>query len=192
MKVLVVYAHPDPDSFNAAIHEQVCSELQQAGHEVHDLDLYREKFQASMSREEREKYMTQENVRGIENQVARLRWADALVFVYPTWWMGPPAILKGWFDRVWLPGVAATFANGVVEPGLTNIKKIMVITTQGSSRWRMFAIGNPPKKMFKLSLKACTRCRDIQWLALYSMDKNTDLQRKHFLEKVRSRIKAIR
>ena len=191
MKVLVVYAHPVSESFNSAIHELACDELIKAGHEVHDLDLYEEGFQAAMSSDEREKYMTSDNVKGLEQHVARLRWADALVFVYPTWWMGPPAILKGWLDRVWLPGVAAKFCNGVVEPGLTNIKKVMVITTQGSSRWRMFAIGNPPKKMFKLSLKACTRYRKLEWLTLYSMDKNSGKDRSRFLEKVRRKLKAF-
>lgn len=188
MKILVVYAHPNPESFNAAIHQQVCEDLKSADHQVHSIDLYAEDFEASMSRTEREKYMTPENTQGLEDHVAKLRWADALVLVYPTWWMGPPAILKGWLDRVWLPGIVATFSEGKVQPGLTNIRKIMVITTQGASKWRMTLIGNPPRKMFKYSMKACTKAASFEWLALYSMDSATDEKRARFLEKVRKRI----
>ena len=150
-KILVIYAHPNPESFNAAIKEQVVTTLIEAGHQVNVLDLYNQQFAASLSLEERLRYMTKENTEGLEQEICRLRWADSLVFVYPTWWMGPPAILKGWLDRIWLPGIAAKFNTGVVEPGLTKIKTIVVITTQGSSWWRMKLIGNPPRKMMKLS-----------------------------------------
>lgn len=105
--------------------------------------------------------------------------------------MGPPAILKGWFDRVWLPGIAADFGEQGVTPKLTNLKKILVITTQGSSKLRMNLILNPPRLMMKLSLKACTRCKNIDWLAMYSMDKASDQKRKDFLEKVRHKIASF-
>ena len=184
MNVLVVYAHPNPESYNAALFKLTCDQLAQAGHTVHPLDLYDCDFEARMSCEERISYMTEDNTQGIEDHVAKLKWAEAVVFVYPTWWMGPPAILKGWLDRVWLPGVVATFGPNGVQPGLTNIKKFLIITTQGSSHWRMTLVGNPPRKMFKLSLKAVSKCKDIKWLALYSMDKNTEEDREQFMEKV--------
>jgi putative NADPH-quinone reductase len=191
MNILVVYAHPDPESYNASLFKLACQELEQAGHKVHPLDLYACDFEARMSRSERESYMTKDNTVGIEDHVAKLRWAEALVFVYPTWWMGPPAILKGWLDRVWLPGVAATFGPNGVQPGLTNIQKIMIVTTQGASRWRMAVIGNPPRKMFKLSLKSVTGCKDIQWEALYSMDKNTEKDREGFITRLTKKLKAF-
>ena len=190
-KTLVVYAHPNPESFNAAIKAQVESTLKEAGHEVNVLDLYQENFTAVMSKDERLRYTTSDNTTGIEQEVCRLRWAEALVLVYPTWWSGPPAILKGWLDRVWLPGIAAKFNGGVVEPGLTKIRTVVVITTQGSSWWRMKLIGNPPRKMLKLSLRACTRFRRFHWLALYSMDKNTQQQRERFLQKVKTRLPKL-
>ena len=191
MKVLVVYAHPNPKSFNAAILRQTEDDLGKAGHEVHVLDLYQEGFEASMSREERERYMTRDNTDGIEQHVARLRWAEAIVFIYPTWWMGPPAILKGWLDRIWLPGIAAKFDDGKVKPGLTKIRKILVITTQGASKWRMAAIGNPPRRMFRLSLKLITGGVKADWMALYSMDKATSEQRIAFLKKVQKRVMKL-
>ena len=190
-KILVVYAHPNPESFNAAIKNQVEGTLVEAGHEVNVLDLYQQNFSATMTLKERLGYMTSDNTTGIEQEVCRLRWAEALVLVYPTWWSGPPAILKGWLDRVWLPGVAAKFNTGVVEPGLTKIRTVVVITTQGSSWWRMKLIGNPPRKMMKLCIRACTRFRRFHWLALYRMDKNTQQQREQFLLKLKTRLPKL-
>lgn len=191
MNVLIVFAHPVPESFNASIFELVCRELKQGGHQVDSLDLYQENFQPSLSGEERRQYMGKDNTAHVERYVHQLKWADALVMVYPTWWMGPPAILKGWLDRVWLPSVVAEFGPDGVKPRLTNLRKILVITTQGSSWWRMTLIANPPRLMMKLCLKACTKCRDIQWLALYSMDKATESKLSRFLEKVRHRIQQF-
>ena len=188
MNVLVVFAHPNPESYGASLHRDVLEGLLSAGHQVRDLDLYAEGFEPRLSPGEREAYMKGGDLTGIESHVESLQWAEALVFVYPTWWMGQPAILKGWFDRVWLPGVVAEFGAEGVKPKLTQIRKIMVITTQGSSRWRMMLIGNPPKKMLKLSLWACTRCRDIQWHALYNMDKIGDAERKGFLKKIKQAV----
>lgn len=190
-KILVVYAHPNPESYNSAIKNQVVQTLGEAGHLVNVLDLYQEGFEARMSQEERLRYMTKDNTNGLEQEICRLRWADSLVLVYPTWWMGPPAILKGWLDRVWLPGIAAKFETGAVVPGLTNIQRVVVITTQGSSWWRMKLIGNPPRKMMRLSIWSCTRFKRFHWLALYSMDKSTRQGRVRFLEKLNQKLPKI-
>lgn len=188
MKTLVVFAHPVPESYNASIFKVVCDELKEKGHELQTLDLYEENFEPRMSEIERKNYMEKDNTSTVDKYVKQLQWADALIMVYPTWWMGPPAILKGWLDRVWLPSVVADFGTNGVTPKLTSLKKILVITTQGASRWRMTLISNPPRKMMRLSLKAVTKCRDIDWLALYSMDKIAKPQLSQFLEKVRQKI----
>ena len=189
MNILVVFAHPNPESFNGVICQQVCTQLTEQGHQVDLLDLYQNGFEPCMSRAERLIYMERDkNIKTVEAYVKQLRWADALVLVYPTWWMGPPAILKGWFDRVWLPHVVAEFSNGKVQPKLTNIKKIMVITTQGASKWRMFMAMNAPKLMLKASLKACTSYKNFNWLSLYSMDKSTDAERGRFLKIINKKI----
>ena len=191
MNVLVVYAHPNPESFNATIYKLVRSELQACGHQIQCLDLYKEAFESCMSQQEWVVYMTKDNTDDKNVYIDQLKWAEALVLIYPTWWMGQPAIMKGWFDRIWLPGIAASFGPEGVQPGLTNIKKIMVITTQGSSRWRMMLIGNPPKKMMKLMLKACTKSPVFKWVALNSMDKITAPELSAFLKKVRGKIRAF-
>ena len=188
MNILVVYAHPNPESFNSSIQKLVCKELSVQGHQVDLLDLYQDSFDPCMSRNERERYMGNDYTLDISDYVQQLQQADALVLVYPTWWMGPPAILKGWFDRIWLPSVVAEFGSDGVKAKLTNIKKIMIITTQSSSCLRMNIIGNPPRFMMKTSLRICTKCKDIQWLALYSIDKIDEAARVKFLGKIKSKL----
>ncbi|OED44848.1 hypothetical protein ACH42_06545 [Endozoicomonas sp. (ex Bugula neritina AB1)] len=188
MRVLVVYAHPNPESFNNSIQLLVCSELKTLGHEVELLDLYQNNFNPCMSREERASYMSKDNTRPVEPYVQQLQKADALVMVYPTWWMGPPAILKGWLDRVWLPSVVAEIGPNGVAAKLTNIKKILIITTQGSSGLRMNLLGNPPKLMMKACLKICTKSKEIDWMALYKMDKIDNAARVKFLNKIQAKL----
>ena len=98
MKVLVIYAHPDPESFNASIHREVGEGLKKAGHDIRDLDLYAENFEPRLSCEERQVYMQGGKLDGIEYHVESLQWADALIFIYPTWWMGAAGYFKkaGW------------------------------------------------------------------------------------------------
>ncbi len=191
MNILVVYAHPNPNSFNSTIKDRVSTQLQQQGHRVELLDLYEDNFQPCMSGQERDSYMDKDNTQTVSSYVEQLQNSDALVMIYPTWWMGPPAILKGWFDRVWLPSVVAEFGAEGVKPKLTNIRKIAVITTQGSSWLRMNLIGNPPRFMMKLCLKICTGCKDIHWLALYSVDKIDEKGRTQFLEKIKRKLPRL-
>src|ERR1700675_692858 len=124
MRVLVIYAHPLGDSFDAALHQAVLAALRRGGHEVDDCDLYAEGFDPVLSAAERRAYNTPNpDLGGVATHVARLRAAEALAVCFPTWWSGMPAILKGWFDRVWAQGVAFHLpeGGGAIRPGLANI-----------------------------------------------------------------------
>jgi NAD(P)H dehydrogenase (quinone) len=116
MRVLVIYCHPTETSFASELHRAVLGALRGRGHEVTDLDLYADGFRPAMSREERQEYEDDparyhETVAKYASQLAR---AEAVVAVYPTWWYGLPAMLKGYFDRVWAPGIAFDIgADGV-------------------------------------------------------------------------------
>src|SRR5215470_1945688 len=150
MRVHVVYAHPSPNSFAAAIHGRVVGGLKVSGHDVDDLDLYSEQFEPVLTLSEREAYYKAgANFPGVAKYVERLRAAEALVLCFPTWWYGMPAILKGWFDRVWLPGVAfhSPADGGPIKPGLTNIRKLAVVTTYNSPRWFMRLYMREPGKI---------------------------------------------
>jgi NAD(P)H dehydrogenase (quinone) len=107
MRVLVIYCHPVAESFASAAHRTVLEGLAEAGHEVTDVHLYAEHFDPVMSRQERLDYLnTERNERLVQRYDDQLAVAEALVLVYPSWWYGVPAMLKGYFDRVWQPGVA--------------------------------------------------------------------------------------
>jgi NAD(P)H dehydrogenase (quinone) len=189
MKVHVIYAHPIEESFSAAIHRTVIETLARSGHEVRDLDLYACGFDPRLSRQELLAHYTPGlNEVGVKDHVENLRWADALVFLFPTWWYGMPAILKGYLDRVWLPGVAFHLPadGGRIRPGLTNIAKLAAVTTHGSPWWFMkFWMREPGKAVLFRGLKPLLApgCRKA-WLAHGSMDKSTPESRRRFLAKV--------
>ena len=125
MRVLVIFCHPVESSYNAALHAEVVTQLKLAGHEVDDCDLYAENFNPVMSREERLGYHeVPDNEKPVQSYVDRLRNAEALVFCFPTWCFGLPAMLKGYFDRVLMPGVAFDLSDPQnVKPSLTHIGK---------------------------------------------------------------------
>ena len=131
MRVLVVHAHPVASSYNAALHERAVAALGRAGHDVDDLDLHGEAFPPVMTAEERLAYHDPAvNASAVAHYVARLRRAEALVWIFPVWTFGVPAIMKGFLDRVFLPGVAFHLRDdGRVVPGLDNVRKLAVVTT---------------------------------------------------------------
>lgn len=107
MRALVVYCHPREGSFTSAVRDLVLEKLAARGSEVRVTDLYAGSFDPILSVKELEGYETcPDNCASVEADVADLRWCDTLIFIYPTWWYGLPAILKGWLDRVFLPDVA--------------------------------------------------------------------------------------
>src|SRR3954471_18071536 len=101
MKILYVYCHPLPESFHAAIRGEALAGLKEAGHTVDLCDLYAEKFDPVMSGEERREYHDlSKNQLRVAGYVQRLREADAVICQFPVWSFGPPAMLKGWMDRL--------------------------------------------------------------------------------------------
>ncbi len=127
---------------------------------------------------------------GLEDHAAALRRAEALLLVYPTWWFGPPAMLKGWLDRVWLPGVAFRLDGpGELRPLLTNIRRIGVVTTYGSPYWRLWLVGWPDRRVVARGLRplCARRCR-LDWIALTRMDSSTAAEREQFLAGLRARL----
>ncbi|UFN51116.1 NAD(P)H-dependent oxidoreductase [Roseomonas sp. OT10] len=186
MRVLLVFSHPRADSYSAALRDTVRGALQRAGHAVELRDLYAEGFQPALTAAERGRYHDiPGNLAGVEDHVAALREADALVLVYPTWWYGMPAMLKGWFDRVWAPGVAFHLGEGAIRPGLANIRRIAVVTTYGSPRWLLWWIGRPDRKVMARAIRRLLApgCR-MDWHALTDMDHRKPPDLRAFLRRV--------
>jgi putative NADPH-quinone reductase len=195
MRVLIVYCHPCADSFNAAVRDAAMAELAARGHEARLIDLYAEGFDPVLSDQGRRDYHTAGlNERGVESHLAALRWCEALLFVYPTWWYGPPAMLKGWLDRVWIPHATFTMPerNKPIGRVLTNIRTIGAISTLGSPKWWWLIIGQPGRRIILTGLKVlcAPRCKTF-WLGLHQMDSQSDAGRKRFLDRVRRQLAAL-
>ena len=186
MKILVLHAHPVETSFNAALHRQILERLEARGHAVDDCDLYAENFDPRLTRAERLAYHdVPHNIEPVRAYVERLRRAEALVLCFPVWNYGYPAILKGFFDRVFLPGVSFNLIDGKATPSLHNIAKAAVVTSYGGSRLRAMLMGDPPRKLAKRLLRSTIKpFAPVTYLAHYSMNLSTDASREQFLRKV--------
>lgn len=190
MRVLVLHAHPVEESFNAALHRLVVDRLKARGHEVDDCDLYAENFNPVLSRQERLDYHDVGiNRAHVEDHVKRLKRAEALVLVFPVWNYGFPAILKGWFDRVFLPGVSFELVEGAVQPSLRNIRRLCAVTSYGGTRFRTFVMGDPPRKLVSRWLRATVHpLAKLDYLALYDMNNSTEASREGFKARVAARL----
>lgn len=132
MKSLIIYAHPNPKSFNAAIKETLVTELQAKGHEVRVRDLYEMKFNPILTADDFTQFFQNQIPADIKTEQTEIEWADLLFFLYPTWWIGMPAILKGYIDRVFTNGFAFRYTENGAE-GLLKGKKGIVIQTTGTA-----------------------------------------------------------
>jgi NAD(P)H dehydrogenase (quinone) len=185
MRALVLYAHPCAESFSSALHGVVRERLAARGWEVDDCDLYAEGFQPVLTAEERRGYLdTATNTAPVASHVERLRRAQAMVLVFPVWNYGYPAILKGYFDRVFLPGVSFVIEGGVVMPALQNLRRIAAVTTYGGTWWRSTLAGDPPRKLVTRQLWGLARPERLRYLALYDMNRATARDRERFLARV--------
>lgn len=187
MKVLVLYAHPVETSFVAALHETVVSTLRAGGHAVDDCDLNLEGFDPVLTRQGRIDYHDPaRNQAGVEDHARRLKAAEALVLVHPVWNYGFPAILKGYFDRVFLPGVAFEIdARGNLDFTLRHVRRLAAVCTYGGDRWRTFLAGDPPKRFFKRAIRAHAAIgAPCHYLALHDMNHTTTERRSAFLAHV--------
>ncbi len=190
MKTLVVHCHPDPQSFSAHLHEVVVAALRTAGHELRLIDLYAEGFDPVLSLDERRAYLSNPGLieARVQSHVDALKWCEHLVFVFPIWFYGPPAMLKGWLERVWLPGVAfmpPPKKGDAALPGLQHIQRLSIVTHGGAPAWLLFLIGNPAKRLFTrgLRLLMAKRCK-TQWLQLHNMNNVSRQECEAFAQRV--------
>ncbi len=130
MKVYIVYTHPNPDSFNHAVLERLEAGLKDAGHTVVVSDLYAEGFTGTLTMEDLSRLNAGDVPEDIKKYQENISAADAMAFVFPIWWFGPPALLKGWFDRVFSRGFAYDSGPQGLVPKL-KVKKALVLSTAG-------------------------------------------------------------
>ena len=117
------------------------------------------------------------------------------MLVYPAWWYGMPAMLKGYFDRVWLPGVAfdVTPDGRVLTDRLQHIRRIVVVTTYGAPWWMVrIVLGDPARKIVSRAVRAlCARDCRVDWYVQYNMDRATPRQLRRFLARVRAGVSRL-
>ena len=191
-RALVLFAHPCAESFSAALHETVVDSLKGRGWQVDDCDLNAEGFSPVLTEAERRGYHeVGPNLSPVAGYVERLRAAEALVLVFPVWNFGYPAILKGFFDRVFLPGVSFRLEDGKVRPNLTHIRRLAAVTTYGGTRTRALLVGDPPRRCVTRAVWHVCRPRRMRYLALYDMNRADAGKRGAFLARVGREMKEF-
>lgn len=195
MRIQVVHSHPLTESYDHALFGVIVETLRTNGHEVVATDLYREGFEPAMTEAERRSYMGNGyDTAAIAHYTETLKSVDGVILCFPHWWFSMPAMLKGWVDRVWGPGVAFTYdAKGKLEPALANIKLFGVVTSYGSPWWAVILYaGNAGHKVLMRGMKPmCAKDARSFYLAHYAMDRSTPKSREAFIAKVKKRIADI-
>lgn len=187
----MVRAHPVRESLLQAAGDRAAAAITRAGHELRQLDLYADGFEPAVSEAE---WQTHNGGVALAPQLQSyadaLYWTEHLVLVYPTWFGGFPAMLKGWLDRVWVPGVMHEAAAGSrsTRSKLRHITRLTVVTTHGGSKFMNSLGGEPGRRMVRRRIRSlCSRGCRPQWVALYGNDRCAAAKRVEFLDSVERR-----
>ena len=196
MLALIIVAHPSSDSYGHALANRAEIGLLAAGHEVIVLDLYELGIRVAMTAEERKAYHGDTPIVDplIAEHAALVQRAEALVFVYPTWWSGLPAIMKGWLERVMVPGVGFVLdeRTNKVRPGLGQMRHLVGISTYGSPRSYVRLVNDNGRRIITRALRmSCGLRVRTSWLGLYAIDTSTSAERHAFLAKVEQKMAGL-
>jgi len=140
MKNLIVYAHPNSGSLNHFFKQTVLESLQESGEEIAVRDLNEINFNPVLSLEDMNGQRMGTVADDVQTEQDFITWADRIIFIYPIWWTGMPAIMKGYIDRVFSYGFAYRYDQGV-QKGLLTGKKTIIINSHGKSNAEYEAMG---------------------------------------------------
>ncbi len=184
-KTLLVWVHPVPDSYSAALRDAVLSAMTEPPEVI---DLYRSGFDAAYLAGGRGQ---SQNEALLSRHKAQIADAEELLFVYPTWWDGLPAIFKSWLEQMFPDALEHSDSQQQARTVLRNIKRLTAVTTHGSSRWVNFVQGQAGRHILGKSLRSlCANGCQFRWIALYKIDRLSDSQRRNFLQKAAKKISA--
>lgn len=186
MKVSVILGHPYSKSFNHAIAETVVTTLQKNGHKVYFHDLYAEKFNPLVTASD---FAGQSLEEVVQKHQAEIKEAEGIVIVHPNWWGQPPAILKGWVDRVLWNNVAYQFDEadngGGVPKGLLKAKSALVFNTSNTPAEREETVfGDPLESIWKKCIFDFCGVKEVYRMMFRVIADSTDAERKQWLNEV--------
>ncbi len=188
MKISVILAHPDQDSFNHAIAYTAVGQLERKGHEVSFSDLYAENFDPLLTGKEipKDAFLPE----AIRSHCDEISEAEGIIIVHPNWWGQPPAILKGWVDRVVRPGVAYEFLEGDsgegVPKGLLKADTALVFNTSNTMAEREeLVFGDPLETIWRNCIFGLCGVTHFHRRTFGVIVTSTEAQRKAWLDEVR-------
>lgn len=196
-KFLIVHAHPLRDSLAAALRNAVVEGIETSGHAADLADLYADGLAAALSADERAAFVKPGYAPppDVSDYCERLRAADGIVFVFPQWWLGMPAILKGFVDRVFVPGVAFDVNRGGkgYVPLLDNLRSFHVVTTVGSPWWVVeLVMRNPVRRQIRSGIvRFCARRASFRMHCMYDLNNATRERCEKFIRRVRSEFSEL-
>lgn len=186
MNVLIVYSHPNPQSFNHAIMESFTSGLKEAGHTFDISDLYTGGFDPCFKAPDFAQFSGGQMPQDVVKEQQKVSRADALVFIYPIWWWAPPAIIKGWYDRVLSLGFAYNIDEKGQPVGLLKHKKVVHITTTMGEEdfYKSMGIEEAIKVIDVANFTGICGVKNVEHVFLYSAATDEEARKGH-LELVR-------
>ena len=192
MRALIILADPEPASIRRDAAARAAEALVDAGHQVTVRDLHAEGFRAAMNAVEREAYETDQPIRDplVEEHAVLLGEANILVFVYPTLLSTLPAVMKGWLERVLVPGVGFVFDHRQkVRPGLNQVRRIVGISTYSERRVDVKVTHDNGRRTITRAVRMSAGLwTSATWVPLYSADEATAEQRSEFIDRCARRV----
>jgi NAD(P)H dehydrogenase (quinone) len=195
MNISVILAHPNKGSFNHAIAQTVLEELKNHGTKIVFHDLYKEAFDPVLPAGEVPKDVVLPNE--IERHCKEISEADGIIIIHPNWWGQPPAILKGWIDRVIRPGVAYEFLDGDkgegIPKGLLRAKAVLVLNTSNTEASREQGVfGDPLETIWKNCVFGLCEVRTFYRKMFGVVVISSEEERKQWLEETRQLVRELK
>jgi NAD(P)H dehydrogenase (quinone) len=187
-KVLIILGHPDNNSLNFSLADSLESEVSKSGHDCRRINLGDLDFNPNLKKGYKE---TQELEDDLKKSQEDILWSDYLIFVFPIWWYNLPGIFKGFIDRVFLPGFAFKYKNGIPR-GLLKGKKSIIVCTSGSPSIVYFFIGNLASKVLSSTLGFCG-IKNVKTKLFGLVERNVKKRGfKHYEKKMSKIVKLIK
>lgn len=196
MRALVVHAHPLPSSLTRHFADAVQASLVSAGHTANFVDLYQIDFDPRLTAHERAThYAPDRPANDVAPLAEQLLTAEILVLVFPTWWFSMPAIVKGFVDRVFAPGIAFAHGEnfGPIKPLLTQLRHVVAITSLGTPWWVDWLVMRRPVRhnLKHAVVKACAPSAKFTYLPFYASENPGDTRVAAFSQRIARTVQSL-